>query len=856
MQYDAFISYNVKDADLAIETHRRLTEAKLNVWLDRERLEPACNWYECIAEGVENSRFILPILTPRWSVSKWTKFETYGAEAIVSLFFEGDWEKVAPAPLRPLQRIDLRTMSEKAWGELIKTLHKLRAAPLPERSARMMYAHFPPNPHFVAREAELIEIHERLFRGVTPDATQGGMFVLTGGPGLGKTSLARQYVEKFWRCYRQIFWIDCRADLISQFARLAERLLPNVAGLTEKTKADRAFDELSQPRIGLSRLLVLDDALNEGDVQSWVPKTGNCHTIVTAHFAAWCPTENKQQLCILEREPARKFLLDRTRRDCSGGNLAACDKLAEALGYLPLALEQAAAYIERQEPAFDFADYLRLFSQSEAKFLQNPAPGATEYPRSVYSTWQLAIEKLSVEARALLRLTAFFAPASIPIQLLFDAAPVLAECATKLDGQPRPENANETNVRDWKDELIGYSMARYESDVCIAVHGPVQVIERDQVKLAEREFWSGRAMKATAGFAPVPADQIENWPPWSRLLPHAKLFWEREDENHDDRPVSNQSGVIASGLFAGMASYLFSQGRSIEAEAPARQAVTVDQRELGEFGESTLVNLDLLATILRSNGNFPESEKLYRRVCALCEQSLAPQHALNIVIKSHLAGLLAEMGQHAEAEDLYRRGLEICQAVRGEDHRDTFEFKNNLGSLLQDMGRHAEAEPLHSEAFIGYTKTTGIGLTHPDTVRALNNLGTAIEGQGRLEEAVPLYRNALEACIKTLSNEHPLTLTCLNNFMSAMRKLPDTFTGNSQTKDAVAKIAACTESLFQKSAETKSLHLGLQGMISLYGAVLAQAGHSQEEVQSTISEMAIRNGFEIGTSSPDGVGSK
>ena len=73
-------------------------------------------------------------------------------------------------------------------------------------------------------------------------------------------------------------------------------------------------------------------------------------------------------------------------------------------------------------------------------------------------------------------------------------------------------------------------------------------------------------MKATAGFAPVPADQIENWPMWSRLLPHAKLFWEHREKNHDVRLVSSQSSIIASGLFAGMASYLFSQGRCVEAD--------------------------------------------------------------------------------------------------------------------------------------------------------------------------------------------------------------------------------------------------------------------------------------------------
>ncbi len=138
--YDVFISYKAEDLALAEDLNARLVAEGFKVWFDRARLDPGCNWYEEIEAGCEASRIILPVLTPRWQASQWTKFETYGHECVIPLLFEGDFETAAPTPLKEFQVVDLREIEPsiaalqnmplmfKSWEEVDYVREKMRPA--------------------------------------------------------------------------------------------------------------------------------------------------------------------------------------------------------------------------------------------------------------------------------------------------------------------------------------------------------------------------------------------------------------------------------------------------------------------------------------------------------------------------------------------------------------------------------------------------------------------------------------------------------------------------------------------------------------------------------------------------------
>jgi hypothetical protein len=201
MPYDAFISYASPDRGRAEVLYQRLCGAGLNVWFDRARLEPGFDWHLEIEQGCENSRVLLPVLTPRWKISEWTKYETYGAEAVIPLVFEGTWEDVRTPPLERYQAevLNCHTIESVDWGRLLSAIHRVLGQPIPDKATRVAHMRHRANDYFTGRESELVRIHEELHCNPRAVLTQGRVRAIAAMGGAGKTTIARHYVEKFWR---------------------------------------------------------------------------------------------------------------------------------------------------------------------------------------------------------------------------------------------------------------------------------------------------------------------------------------------------------------------------------------------------------------------------------------------------------------------------------------------------------------------------------------------------------------------------------------------------------------------------------------------------------------------------------
>ena len=266
------------------------------------------------------------------------------------------------------------------------------------------------------REDLLAELHRRLAGGgVSGPRT----VVLSGLGGVGKTSAALAYAHHHlaevgvaWQ-----FAAQDPAVLEAEYAELA-------AQLGARDSADNR-DPVASVHGTLAAfaqqwLLIFDNAPDRATVERFLPPAGPGQVLVTSRDPNWPPGQ-LLAVPVLDTEAAAGFLTDRT----GDQDKQAASELAAELGGLPLALEQAGAYI--QASGDSMTGYLASFVQRRPELLRRGEP--TGYPQTVATTWRLAFEDLQQAAPGavgLLRLLAFCAPEAIPLRLLLQPRPDLA----------------------------------------------------------------------------------------------------------------------------------------------------------------------------------------------------------------------------------------------------------------------------------------------------------------------------------------------------------------------------------------------------------------------------------------------
>lgn len=271
------------------------------------------------------------------------------------------------------------------------------------------------------------------------------------------------------------------------------------------------------------RLLILDNVKDEEGIQQWIPGPGGCRTLITARFPHWSPLVQGIHVYVLEPEPARALILSRSGLPDTEGNRAGADGLAEELGYLPLALEQAAAFIRKERISFE--RYLERYLRARAELLAEGSLGGTQYPDSVATTWRTTVERLGPLCLVILDFAAFLAPDSIPRSLLMDAQDGLQEALNErlADASSGPGSRtaiNQDALDDALGDLSAYSMITLTEDA-FSVHRLVQAVQADAMGEEVQRQWAERAVEAM--YAAFPEFTPATWRVCERLLPHVDV---------------------------------------------------------------------------------------------------------------------------------------------------------------------------------------------------------------------------------------------------------------------------------------------------------------------------------------------
>jgi transcriptional regulator with XRE-family HTH domain len=550
----------------------------------------------------------------------------------------------------------------------------------------------PRPPMLAGREALLTVLDVRLAAG---DATMPRPVSLCGLGGAGKTSMAVEYAYRHL-AEVQVAWQFPAEDttvLAAGFGELAAQL--GVRGPAD-TRDPVASVHAVLARFPAPWLLIFDNAEDMASVAPFLPPAGTGRVLITSQNPNW--PGQVLEVPALDPDIAAMFLAGRT----GDPDQEAALELASMLGGLPLALEQAAAYM--LATGATMARYLALFRHRRAEMLARGEPAG--YSKTVASTWTLALDRLRESEPAavgLLRLLAFWAPEAIPLNLLLQPREALGG---RLDGDLVPALAplleDPLAASDAIGALRRYSLINLLADWLVSVHRLVQAVTADQMPDGQAVRWRHAAAAVVGAAIPDHPEQPESWADFAALLPHARAALAPD---HD--------------AMARIVSYLGYTGRA----GAARD--------------------------------------LQQRIADTRARDLGPEHPDALAVRAHYAFWVGEAGDAVAARDLFAALVPVRERVSGLDHPDTLTARLELAHWTGRAGDAATARDLFA-ALVPVRERVS-GSDHPDTLQARGHLAYWTGLAGNPAEARDLFAALLPVIEGLADPEHPLTLTGRNH---------------------------------------------------------------------------------------------
>lgn len=602
------------------------------------------------------------------------------------------------------------------------------------------------NPLFTGRDAELKTLRQTL--------ESKGVAVCTGLGGMGKTQTAVEYAYRYREQYSGVLWarMETRESAISDFVAIAYVLNLQERHFKDQTRIVSAVKNWIAPHSQV--LLILDNADDLQITEEFIPTGKIGHILLTSRAHATNSIGPTIEIDRIAQAQAVQFLLRRGRitaldglvEHASKSDQETANEITALLDGLPLALDQAGAYLE--ETGCGLAGYLALYKDKAMDLLKYR--GATsDHPDPVATTWRLSFDRVKAAhpaASELLCLCAFLHPEEIPEELITNGATELGHILGAAGA--KPAELNKVIAECLKFSLLHRDPIRQT----LEIHRLVQEVVRTGINETTQRQWVERLVRALN--ISFPKIERATWPQCERLIPYIVAV-----TASIARWKLNSSGVDR--LFNQAGQYLVERARYAEAEPFLRRSVAIREELLGKEHPDVAIALNNLAMVIYTQGRYVEVEPLHLLSLKIRENAFGAEHPDVAATLNNLASLYRSQGRYPEVEPLYRRSLKIREETLGKEHPDVAQSLNNLASFYDSQGRGAEAEPLLKRSLLIWEKV--FGKEHREVARCLNNLAELYRRQGRHAEAEPLYQRSLEIRENLLGKEHPDVAIVLNN---------------------------------------------------------------------------------------------
>lgn len=562
----------------------------------------------------------------------------------------------------------------------------------------------PRNPNFTGRNELLAHLHNALLRNRSTAVLPQAVY---GMGGVGKSQLVNEYVHRHRSELDLVWWIPAEneSQILASLTKLAQRLKLD-AGPEANSAVPAVREALSTGKIQYEDwLLVFDNAESVKDVLAFFPTGGAGKILVTSRNPQWARVARSLEVDVFTRDESKAFLMARPPEMSDED----ADRLAEALGDLPLAVEQAAAW--RAATGMPVGEYLKLLEDKRLELFEDaPSP---DYQTSVAAAWNVSLDRLQRDnpaALQLLQVCAYFAPE--PISREFFSGSAIASITEALDNTLSDPVALARAIR----AIQRFSLARLDHRKnTLQIHRLVQAVLIGRMGDEQREVMRGGAHTLLAGANPHAPSSRTSWDRYQALHPH----------------------VVAS--------------RVVESADPSVQRLAFEMVEfLYHWGDH--------------KGCLEFAEDLYEQRVRL----FGEDHPETLKLAKYLGFVKCNMGDFREAGALFEHALQAYTSAGREDDEERLDAMRMVGFSCQASGDFKRALEFHQ---VGYEICLrALGPDDPITLESASSLGVSLRLTGEFAEAVQRDQDTYRRMVEVWGEDSFLAMLCLNNLNTSLRE--------------------------------------------------------------------------------------